>query len=164
MATTKIVTKGYTTTNETAVPVDMVGFNFDLDFRVKKNAIDSALLVNLTSPFDQQETLMLGCSVVNDIYKKTDISVNNQAANKSGVQIIGRVSDVFSRTDTANPLVRTDYPVSAQVSIVTPCSADITSDDLKGIILRALGILYDKSTSSWRIDEMVKGALVPKNL
>lgn len=161
---TKIVTKGYSVTNESAIPVDMVGFNYGADFRVKRNAVDSAILVNLTSPFDQQETLMLGCSVVNDIYKKSDISINNQAANKSGVQIIGRVSDVFSRTDSADASVRIDYPVSAQVSIVTPCSSDITSLDLQELILRALGTMYDKSTSSWRIDEMVKGALVPKNL
>lgn len=161
----KTISKGYVDTHTTPKTISIPDLDFGDDFRTKSSTADSAVLTNLTSPRDRTENLQFGYTEIADVYKGTSIDPSVYAVSHRGVQIMSKVTDVFSLTDSADPNFRNDFPVSAHVVIRVPASEFISSQDAIDLAARAISGLFDTGvTSTTRISSVLKGALVPKEL
>lgn len=161
----KTISKGYTDTVTVTKNLALPDLSYGADFRVKSQDPGSAVLANITSPLDRTETLAFGYSEIKDVYKDQGIDPAVQAASHKGVQIMAKVNDVFSLTDSVDASYRVDLPVSAHVVIRVPACEYISASDIQALAARAVSGLFDTgSTGTTRLASVLKGALVPKEL
>lgn len=161
----KTISKGYTDTITATKNVAIPDLDYDADFRVKSQDPGSAILANITSPLDRTETLTFGYSEIKDVYKDQSIDSAVQPASHKGVQILAKVTDVFSLTDSSDASYRVDLPVSAHVVIRVPACEYISTGDIQGLAMRAVAGLFDTGKiDTTRLASLLKGALVPKEL
>lgn len=153
-----------TTTGVASPTIEVVGLNYAKDFRLSsKSEPERTVLVNTTSPRDAEEKMILASSTVKDIYSNTDIPSAYRAGSRSGISILVQLNDIWSMTDSADPTYRVDLPVSAHLVLRVP-SSYVTTDDVKGMISRMLGGLYETgSTDTSRLDALLRGITIPKD-
>lgn len=166
---TKVIKPGYTDTPIEGV--ETLSFNrgllnFKEDFRVKSNDNGKEIvLTNITSPIDRPENLRIAYNQVSNIYNGTGIEPSMLATSKRGVNILTQLTDVYSVTDDADPDYRIDLPVSCHLVIKAPASEHITADVILTSVGRLLSSLFDTgSTSSARLEAILRGSLVPTDL
>lgn len=131
------------------------------DYRVKTQTPSEIVWTNIKSPLDRPETIRQGFSLVNDIYKGTDIAVAARAASSKGVSILSQVTQVWSVTDSTVPDLLVDLPVSAHLVIKVPASGDIASADLVALIQKLVGSLYSETVAmdTTKLDALLRGSL-----
>lgn len=165
----KVKSLGFTDTpidGVTSLTFDRGLLNFSKDFRVKSNnAGKEVVLTNITSPVDRPEKIRVGYSDVTNIYSGTGVEPSVLAPTKRGTQILAQVTEVISVTDDADPDYRVDLPVSYHLVIKVPASEHITATEVNTGIGRLLSCLFDSgSTSTSRLEAILRGALVPSEL
>lgn len=120
--------------------------------------------MNITSPMDRIEKLRFAYSEIGDVYKNTSIDPSVAAASKRGVQVLAQTSETWSLTDAVDPEYRVDLPVSAHIVLKIPACEYISEADILELLGRTIGGLYDGTTAEWRLNDLVRGSLVPKGL
>lgn len=160
----KTINKGYTTTGDvTGKTLPIAGYVYGTTFRTKVNTPTEAVLVNLTSPIDRQEKLRFAYKEIADVYTNTGINPAYFPASKQGVQLLVQATDVWSISDSIDATYRVDLPISVHAVIKIPSCEYITQADILEAIGRSIGGLFDAGTAdTWRVTELMRGALVPK--
>lgn len=165
---TKSVSVGYTDTAIAGNPVLNLlrgSVNFGADFRVKSEAPNEVVLVNLTSPVDRPEKFRFSYSDVANIYSGTDVDPSVYAPSKRGVSILCQLTETLSVTDSVDPTYRVDLPVSAHLVLKLPANENITAAMLQTIVARMASGLYATGlTTTSRIESMVRGSLKPSDV
>lgn len=159
----KSLSKGYTSEESSVtLPVELLAF--DTNFRVKASNPGEVVLTNVTTPVDRPEKVRFAYSEIADIYKNTGIDESVTAASKKGVQVLAQVTETWSLTDSDDASYRVDLPVSAHLVLKIPACEHIGINDVKSLVGRVLGSLYDDKAGDWNIASLVRGALVPSGL
>lgn len=139
--------------------------NFGKDFRVKSNTGKEAILVNITSPRDKQETIRLAYSEVTNVYNGTGIEPSVASPTKKGVRVLARVDDIYSVADSADASFRIDLPLSAHLVVQAPMSEFITAAQVQTIIGRLLSSVFDTGVvTTTRLEAILRGSLIPSDL
>lgn len=139
--------------------------NYNADFAKMEDSENKCILTNLTSPYDQPETMRFELSDIKNIYNGTSIDPSVYAASRAGISLICQVNDILRVTDTADSTYQVDLPVSAHIVIKMPKSQYITATDIENVVARCVASLYDTdSTGASRIDALVRGSMVPSTL
>lgn len=161
----KSLNKGIDSTLDApGVTLPIAGIKFGLTHRVKSESPAEAVLVNITSPLDRMETVRLGYTEVADVYKNTSIYDSVRGPSKQGVQILGQLSEVWTLSDSVDATYRVDLPVKGHLVLTVPACEYITQNDILAFVGRVISTLYDGETGDWRIADLLRGALVPKDL
>lgn len=161
---------GYTDTPIVGNPVNTLprgNVNFGSDFRVKSNATGEIVLTNITSPIDRPEKVRIAFSDVSNIYTGTDIDPSVYAPSKRGFSLLAQVTDIFSVTDSVDPLLRIDLPCSVHLVAKGPASGYVTAAMLITMISRLLSVLFETgvaSTDLSRLNALMRGSLTPKDI
>lgn len=160
---------GYTDTpieGVSALTLNRGLLNYAADFRQKSATPGKEIvLTNITSPMDRPENIRIAYSDVANIYSGTSIDPSLCAPTKRGVSLLCQLTEVQSVTDSADPEFRIDLPISAHLVIKVPASEYITAADVIAVVGRLLSGLFDTgSTSTARLNAMLRGSLVPADL
>lgn len=147
-----------------AFPVrDMV---WATDWRVKQNQPSEILLTAARASVDRPAEIRVAVSAVKDVYDKSDIDPSHRSPYRRGLTILSQFRNVFTLTDSANPLSSVYLPVSAHLVIRIPILEQITSDVVKdAIIANVVGALFEStSVNGDRISDLMHGVLAPRPL
>lgn len=145
--------------------IEVVGLNYATDFRMsQKSTADRTCLINVTSPRDAQENMILAATNVRDIYSGSNIDPAYRDAVRRGTSILVQLNDVWTLKDSADDKFRVDLPISAHLVIKVP-SSYVTAADVKSFVGRMLGGLFETGSSGTsRIDALMRGITIPKDL
>lgn len=161
----KIKSPGYTDTATTATQLDRGPLNFGADFRVSRDSGNALTLVNITSPFDRTEEIMMNFSQVANIYEKTSIDPSVYAPNKRGVTLYSKLSDTYQITDSTDASFVQHLPVSASLTIRSIQSEYITAEDVCTVIARLVSTFFDTGSETYiRLNAALRGSLKPSDL
>lgn len=154
-----------TPTGVASPTIEVVGLNYKSDFCLsQKSEPGRTVLDNTTSPRDAQERMILASSTVKDIYSNTDIPSAFRAGSRQGVSVLVQLNSIWSLTNSEDATYRVDLPISAHLVLKVP-SSYVSTDDVKGMISRMLGGLYETgSTDTSRLDALLRGNTVPKGI
>lgn len=166
---TTTVTKGYTDTPIDGVTELTFGralLNIDKDFRIKSNdAGKEVVLTNLTSPIDRPERIRIAYSEVANVYTGTGIDPSVSLPTKRGVSVLVQLTNILTITDSTDASYRRDLPISLHAVIKVPASEFITAAVVEENLGRLLSGLFDTgSTSTSRLESILRGSLVPSEL
>lgn len=161
----KIISAGYTDTTTTATQLDRGPLNFGADFRVKAEGPGTLTLVNITSPFDRTEEIMMNVTNIANIYDKTSIDPSVYASNKRGVNLYSKVTDIYQITDDTDPSFVVQSPLSVSITIRAQQSEYITATHVQTAIARAVSTFYDTGSEALtRLNAALRGSLKPSDL
>lgn len=148
-----------TTPHTGAWPVAVVPFSSD--YRIKASSDGEVVWTNIKSPLDRPETIRQAYSLVNDVYKGTDIAVGVRAASSKGVSILSQVTETWSVTDSTITDYRVDLPVSAHLVIKVPASGDLASVNILALVQKLVGSLYSETIAmdTAKLDALLRGSL-----
>lgn len=134
--------------------------NFSSDFSVSESSPKECKLVNLTSPLDRVERVTIATTPVASIYKDSGIDPKVQAPSKKGTQVLVKIQDILSVSDSADPGYRIDLPLQAHMVLRFPNDETITADVILKQLGRMISCIYDTgSTATSRLNEIIRGAL-----
>lgn len=151
--TADTIISGAATPTLTPIPV----MNWNVDFAVKSDIPGEVILINTTTPYDQNEKVRFGYSEIADIYKGSDLSADQYAANKSGVNILVQVTETVKVTDSLVATPVAYLPISAHLVLKVPKSAYLTDAVINTTVCRLIGSLYKNGTLD--IKSLLKGSL-----
>lgn len=164
----KTINTGYSDT-----PIDGVDslefprglLNLAADFRVKSNTNKEVILTNLTSPIDRPENIRFSYSEVSNIYSGAGIEPSLASPSKGGVSVLVQLTEILSVADDTDPEYRVDLPLACHLVIKAPKSEHITASVVQAAIGRLLSGLFDTgSTSGTRLESILRGSLIPKEM
>lgn len=140
--------------------------NFEKDFRVKSNKPGSeVVLTNLTCPVDRPEKIRIGYTDIANVYAGSGVDPSVTAPTKRGIQFLAQLTEVISVTDDTDPDYRIDLPVTYHIVGKIPATDLLTAADVQNGVGRLLSSLFDTgSTSTSRLEAILRGALVPAGL
>lgn len=139
--------------------------NYGADFRVVMDEPGEVHLTNLTSPVVFPEKIRFAVSDVKNVYTGKAIEPSMYSPTKSGTSLLVQVTEVWKRTDSANPLVEVALPVSAQLVIKVPNDELVTPAAIEALVGRCLSGLYETgATTTTRLTAMLRGSLKPLDL
>lgn len=164
----KSISVGYTDTaisGVTTLPFSRGLVNYGANFREKSVTPTEVVLTNITSPVDAPETFRFACTDVKNIYTGTSIDAAQMSPAKAGVSLLCELKDTISVTDPDNTDLDLRLPISYHVVIKIPRTGDITSEMIMTGLGRLVSGLFDTgSTTTTRLDAMIRGSLVPSDL
>lgn len=146
----------------TAPTITTKVLNFESDFRVKSESAKEVVLVNTTTPLDQNETIRFGFSEIADIYAKSGINSDLVVGSKKGINLLSQLTEIVKVTDSANSAFTQYLPISAHLVIKVPQSSYIDSALVQDLITRLISTLYQNGASL--VPALAKGVLTPKGL
>lgn len=136
--------------------------NFEADFAERTQTDGNLVLTNITSPLDREETIRYGRSEVKNVYSNTSIDPKVQSPNRKGVQVLVKIEDTATVTDSDDPSYRVDLPIQTHVVIRVPNDALIDGTVVQTHLGRVVSALYSTgSTATTRIEKILRGALEP---
>lgn len=136
--------------------------NYDADYRLKSTAANEVTMVNTTTSLDEDETIRLAVSEINDIYKNTGVSTDVISNTKQGYSLLVQVVRTVKVTDSTNAAYSSYLPLSAHLVIKVPKAEAVTSATILDLVTRTIAVLYDGGTI--KALAMLKGAISPKGL
>lgn len=136
--------------------------NYDADFRLKSTTANEVSMVNTTTSLDEDETIRLSVSEINDIYKNTGISADIISNTRQGYSLLVQVVRTVKVTDPNNSAFSSYLPLSAHMVIKIPKAEGVTNDVVQDLITRTIGAFYDNGAI--KALAMLKGAISPKGL
>lgn len=149
----------------TTLSLDRAILNFGVDYRVKSQDANSAVLVNLTSPVDRLESFKFSVSPVKDIYKGSQIDPSLTDSSRRGVSILCALTDVVTITDSIDATYRVDKPMSAHIVLKLPYDDLITPAVVEDFIGRLVSGLYESGwLTTTRIAALMRGSLLPTDV
>lgn len=139
--------------------------NYGADFAKTEDSENKCIITNLTSPYDQPESIRFEVADVKNIYNGTNIDPSVYATSKAGISLVCQVNDILRVTDSADSTYQVDLPISAHFVIKMPKSQYITAGDIEKVVARCVASMYDTdSVGTSRIDALVRGSMVPSTL
>jgi len=151
---------GYTAASKNAdISVPVLN---NADFAPRKVEANEVELTNMTSPVDQPETVRFAISNVGNIYANTGIDPAYYGASKKGFSVLVQLNDTMRVTDTEKPEFVQDFPISAHIVIKGASSSYLSSDNVYAVAKRLVSCLTPGSDSSARLNELIRGALMPQ--
>jgi hypothetical protein len=162
----KIISPGYTDTSIPENPVLTRGkLNYNKDFRPAKDGNGSLTLVNITSPMDRPEEILMNFSQIKNIYDKTSIDPSVYAPSTKGVNLYLKLQDTYQVTDDTDPSFVQHLPITASITLRVPQSEFITATNVQTVLARAVSGLYDTgSVAVDRLNAALRGSLKPSDL
>lgn len=151
---------GFTNTTDATHGVTPKLIDMSTKYACRKSSDNYARMYNTTSPTDQTEVI---------IYQGDDISKVNQTLPnlyppkvQKGRSFNVTVEAKKRLSSSDDPTFCVDLPVNVGISFRFVQSQYITSSDLKAILLRAVGALFDSDDSgNDRIDNLMVGQYNP---
>lgn len=161
----KVINAGYSDTATTATTLARGPLNFGADFRLKVDKSGEMTLVNITSPFDRPEEILMNVSNIANIYDKTSIDPSVHAPNRRGVNLYTKITDIYKVTDDTDPSFEQHLPLSVSIVIRAPQSEYISAAHVQTVLARCVSALYDTGASTTtRLNGILRGALKPSDL
>lgn len=139
----------------TFAPIPVI--NWNSDFSTKTESAGEIVLVNTTTPYDQNEKIRFGFSEISDVYKNSDLGIDQQSTSKAGVNILVQITENVKVTDSAIAGALAYLPLSAHLVLKVPKSAYIDDAMVATLIKRLIGSLYKNGTMD--IKPLLKGSL-----
>lgn len=168
MATTKVVTTGYTDTpieGVTTLSLTRGLVNFGADFKERSDEPNEVIITNLTSPLGQPETFRWSFSEISDVYKNTTIDPTLRYPTKKGVNVLCQLNDTWKITDSNDPTFEALIPVSAHLVLKVPSCEAVTAEQVIGLVGRLVSGLFDTGSSeSTRLKALLRGSLEPSDI
>jgi hypothetical protein len=152
---------GYTDTTvsgaatPTLAPIPVI--NWNADFSVKTESAGEIVLVNTTTPYDQNEKVRFGFSEISDVYKNSDLGLDQQSSSKAGVNILVQITENVKVVDSTISGAVAYLPLSAHLVLKVPKSAYIDDATISTLLKRLIGTLYKNGTMD--IKPLLKGSL-----
>lgn len=151
---TDTIVPGAPTPAFTPIPV----INWASDFAVKTESAGEIVLVNTTTPYDQNEKIRFGFSEISDVYKNSDLGVDQQSTSKAGVNVLVQITENVKVTDSAVSSGALAYlPLSAHIVLKVPKSAYIDDAVVTTLLKRLIGTLYKNGVMD--VKPLLKGSL-----
>lgn len=147
----------------TAPVITLPVINFNSDYRIRKSADSETIVTNVTTPFDQPESVRYSIQDVKDIYKNAGLNSDQITGSKEGVSLVAQLNTTLKVTDDTATTAIGYFPITAHLVIKCPKSGYITESVLTQVIARLNGTLYAE-TGKTNIVALLKGALNPKGL
>jgi hypothetical protein len=143
--------------------------NFGTDFRrgMEKgtSSSSSATVMNVTTPTSFPESFRFEASAVTNVYNNTSIEKTLYAPTKMGASVLCSLDDVWTVTDTEDPSYCIALPMHAHLVLRVPNNENLTSSDVRSLICRLLGGLFESgSDDNSRISALLRGAVLPKDM
>lgn len=165
----KKISVNYTDTaisGATPMTLSLPTLNYAVDYRVRGDEPNEAIITNLTSPIDAPERIRWAHNDIKDVYKNTGIDPTLYYASRRGTQILCQLTDVLTVTDDSSPDYLAELPVSAHLVIKVPNNDLITEDVVMTLIKRMLAGLYETTgtTTTSRLRSLLRGSLLPPAL
>lgn len=168
MATTKVVSTGYTDTpisGVTSLSLTRGLVNFGADFKGRIDDPNEVIITNLTSPLGQPETFRWSFSEISDVYKNTSIDPAMKYPIRKGVNLLCQVNDTWKITDTNDATFEALVPVSAHLVLKVPSCEAITAEQVIALVGRLVSGLFDTGSSeSTRLKALLRGSLEPSDM
>lgn len=132
------------------------------DFAVTKNAADSCVLSNMTSPLGRPELVEYQHQNVADVYTNSGIDRALWAPTKRGVAFFEKVNQTWSKTDP-DDAAKPEYAFPAQATLRVKIYNDtlVTTADVEQLLERLIAGLRDEN-GEWRFAKLLRGSLNPK--
>lgn len=146
----------------TPATISVPNINFGTDFRVKSETGKETILINVSTPLDQVETIRFGYSEIANVYTKSGLNTDQVSGTVKGANILAQINEVVKVTDTANASFSQYLPISAHLVIKVPQSGYITPEVIKTLIARLNATLYQSGAST--LSSLSKGVMTPKGL
>lgn len=138
--------------------------NFGADWKVKNDEPNEVILTNLNSPVAYPENYRFGSTVVKDIYKGTGISPSLYSQSREGTNSLCQLTEVWTKTDTADPSYTVALPISGHVVLKIPNDPIITVEDIIGFLGRLISGFYETgSAEGTRLQAILRGCLKPSD-
>lgn len=164
----KVIANGFTDTAIAGAPAMTVAvgkLNFAADWRVLSDQPGEAILINRTSPFDQQESIRFSQREVKDVYAGSDIDPAARATTKSGKSTYIELKGVWSETDTVDATYQRLLPYKVGITLNVPTNSSVTADMALAQFLRAMGSVFETGTvTSAGINNLLRGVLKKADL
>lgn len=164
----KTTSFGYTDTAPTGGATKTLtrpNLNYATDYAKVEDSENKCVLTNLTSPYDQPESMRFELADIKNIYNGTSIDPSVYAASRAGISLVCQVNDILRVTDTENSTFQVDLPISVHFVIKMPKSQYITASDIEKVVARCVASMYDTdSVGTSRLDALVRGSMVPSTL
>lgn len=139
--------------------------NYSADFAKMEDSENKCIITNLTSPYDQPESMRFELSDIKNIYNGTSIDPSAYAASRAGISLVCQVNDVLRVTDSEDSTYQVDLPISVHFVIKMPKSQYITASDIEKVVARCVSSMYDTdSNGTSRLDALVRGSMVPSTI
>lgn len=146
--------------------------NFDADYALKSETANEVVLVNKTTPADQVESVRFAINDVKNVYTgEQDIDPTMYAPVKKGKSLVCSVKETLRVTNSdsdGNILNQYDLPVQCHFVLKFPVSANFDATVAETIVKRMMATATKAVqasgswTSSFRLGDLIRGALNPK--
>lgn len=164
----KVVSVNHTDTpisGVTSLTLDRGLVNYGADFKVKQESVDTAILVNLTSPLAFPETFRFKCQEVANVYTGSGIDPSYYAVTKKGVSLVAQLNEVWTITDTTDTSYQVALPVQAHIVLKIPNNENITPAMVETLLARVVSGLYETgSEATTRLQAMLRGSMKPSDV
>lgn len=154
-----------TPTGKAAPTITVVGLNFGADFRIDSDKKGQTDIVNITSPLGCEETWRFASTSVKDIYAGTKAARDMRYPSSRGVALLCQVNDIWTAVNGDDPKDIVALPVSAHLVVKVPANPLVSASDVKDLIGRMLGGLFETGSSGTdRIEALLRQSTKPKEL
>lgn len=139
--------------------------NYGADYRVVSEKQNELVLANIQTSLTEPEKIRIAFAEIKDIFSGTGIdpaqafqSPNTEMSR--GCSILVQLTTVFKDTNGAR------FPVSAHLVLKVPYGAQPTTDNIKTVLVRLLGALYEQGDLDLanRLNGLLRGAITPAQL
>lgn len=156
------VTSKFAFTNGTdfgsACTLKVKKLDFSKDYALATDEPDSCVVVNKTTPIDQNERITFACRKIKTVASGVDNV--HPAPVETGVQYQVKVEELLSTVSDTDPNFRVDEPIVAYLTIRHPMSNRVSNSTLQIVLERLLGACYHDD-GSLRFEDIMKSALRP---
>lgn len=159
----KTISTGYTDTaiaGNPAMTVTIGKINWAADHRMTQDDPGEVILTNVTSPVDQPETSRFSQRKVANVYSSTDIDPSAYLPNKAGTATLLELREIWAETDSVDTTYRKLMPMKAGITLTLPANPNITSDQVRDFLLRAVSLAFETGTvTSAGIAALTRGVM-----
>lgn len=139
--------------------------NFNVDFAKTEDSENKCILTNLTSPYDQPESMRFELADIKNIYNGTSIDPSVYAPSRAGISLLCQVNDILRVTDSEDSTYQVDLPISVHFVVKMPKSQYITAHDIESVVARCVSSMYETDSDGVsRLDALVRGSMVPSTI
>lgn len=123
----------------------------------KSDTPDNVVLVSAATPLDAGEMITYKCQEVKKV--STGLKIHHPCPVSDGIQYTVRIDDLLRTTFDDGKIV--DEPIVVSLSVRHPVSSEFTSEIIGTMVNRLLGACITNA-GAWRFDQLMRGAMVPK--
>lgn len=142
--------------------------SFPADYAKGNEEATEASVKNVTGAgIVSPESIRYGSTPVKDVYAGTSVDAASKLPSKAGVQAMVEVSETYRAVNTVSG-GEYDIPCKVRLVVRVPSSQPIKSEIVADLIKRVIGACFNSSASTAdsfdRINDLLKGALLPEGV